>query len=95
MAPPKETSPWEMQPQDVKRVLAQEGYDDCTACRVTGSAAFIGLGVYSYVTGMRNLRKQEKAIMQSPTKYKMGSRQLGILTISAALVGMGVWRAFN
>jgi len=51
--------------------------------------------VYSYVTGMRNLRKQEKAIMQSPTKYKMGSRQLGILTISAALVGMGVWRAFN
>jgi hypothetical protein len=44
---------------------------------------------------MANLRKQEKAIMQGPTKYKMGSRQLGIATISATLVGMGLWRAFN
>ncbi|KAL2001734.1 hypothetical protein VTN02DRAFT_1346 [Thermoascus thermophilus] len=95
MAPPKESSPWDMQPQDVKQVLAKEGYDDCLACRVTGSAAFIGLGVYSYITGMKNLRKQEQIIMQSPTKYKMGSRRLGIATISAALVGMGLWRAFN
>lgn len=61
----------------------------------TGSAAFIGLGVYSYYTGMNNLRKQEKAIMQASTKYKMGSRQLGIATISASLIGLGVWRAFN
>jgi hypothetical protein len=44
---------------------------------------------------MANLRKQEKAIMQGPTKYKMGSRQLGIASISATLVGMGLWRAFN
>jgi hypothetical protein len=44
---------------------------------------------------MSNLRKQEKAIMAGPTKYKMGSRQLGIATISATLVGMGLWRAFN
>jgi hypothetical protein len=60
-----------------------------------GSAAFIGLGAYSYHTGMANLRKQEETIMRSATKYKMGSRRLGIATISAALVGMGVWRAFN
>lgn len=60
-----------------------------------GSAAFVGLGVYSYYTGMANLRKQEKAIMQGATKYKMGSRQLGIASISATLVGMGLWRAFN
>lgn len=60
-----------------------------------GSAAFVGLGVYSYYTGMNNLRKQEKAIMQGPTKYKMGSRRLGIATISASLIGLGVWRAFN
>lgn len=33
--------------------------------------------------------------MQGATKYKMGSRQLGIITISATLVGMGIWRAFN
>jgi len=44
---------------------------------------------------MNNLRQQEKAIMQSASKYKMGSRQLGIATISATLVGMGIWRALN
>lgn len=60
-----------------------------------GSGAFVGLGVYSYYTGMNNLRKQEKTIMQSPTKYKMGSRRLGIAAISASLIGAGVWRAFN
>jgi hypothetical protein len=102
--------------KDAKQALADDGFDDCMSCRVTGklyiskfkfvlldfsligtkgSAAFVGLGVYSYYTGMSNLRKQEKAIMAGPTKYKMGSRQLGIATISATLVGMGLWRAFN
>lgn len=61
----------------------------------SGSAAFIGLGIYSYYTGMNNLRKQEQEILKSATKYKMGSRKLGIFSISATLVGMGIWRAFN
>lgn len=61
----------------------------------SGSAAFIGLGIYSYYTGMSNLRKQEIEIMRSATKYKMGSRRLGIFSISATLIGMGIWRAFN
>ncbi|KAN0080590.1 hypothetical protein V8E54_003794 [Elaphomyces granulatus] len=95
MAPPKESPPWEIQLEDVQKVVNNEQFDDCMACRITGSAAFIGLGVYSYHTGMQNLRKQEKAIMQGPSRYKMGSRQLGILSISATLVGMGLWRAFN
>ncbi|KAL4896824.1 hypothetical protein BDV59DRAFT_114919 [Aspergillus ambiguus] len=90
---------WEVQSKDAKRLLAEDQYDDCLACRVTavhaGSAAFIGLGVYSYYTGMSNLRKQEKTVMQSATKYKMGSRRLGIATISATLVGMGIYRALN
>ncbi|KAL4881721.1 hypothetical protein BJY04DRAFT_188684 [Aspergillus karnatakaensis] len=77
------------------RRLSPAEFEDCLSCRATGSAAFIGLGVYSYRTGMVNLRKQEKLIMQGPTKYKMGSRQLGIMTISASLVGMGIWRWFN
>ncbi|KAL2814713.1 hypothetical protein BDW59DRAFT_167067 [Aspergillus cavernicola] len=87
-------SPKDFQSEPRSR-LSEDLYDDCLSCKVTGSAAFIGLGVYSYVTGMSNLRKQEKAIMMSPTKYKMGSRRLGLATISAALVGMGVWRAVN
>ncbi|PLN84042.1 hypothetical protein BDW42DRAFT_163456 [Aspergillus taichungensis] len=81
--------------KDAKRLVAEESYDDCLACRVTGSAAFIGLGVYSYYTGMSNLQKQEKIIMQSASRFKMGPRRLGIASISATLVGMGVWRAFN
>jgi hypothetical protein len=112
MAPPEKDSWNNVQDTDAKRALADDKFDDCTACRVTGmlplktpgfrsnahclgSAAFIGLGIYSYRTGMNNLRKQEDAIMRGATKYKMGSRQLGIVTISATLVGMGVWRAFN
>jgi hypothetical protein len=55
----------------------------------------MGLGVYSYYTGMRNLKQQEKAIMRSASKYKMGSRQLGIATLSASLIGVGLYRAFN
>ncbi|EPS33340.1 hypothetical protein PDE_08302 [Penicillium oxalicum 114-2] len=78
-----------------KQAIKDDQWDDCMSCRVTGSAAFIGLGVYSYYTGMNNLRKQEKAIMQGPTKYKMGSRRLGIASISASLIGLGLWRAFN
>lgn len=60
-----------------------------------GATAFIGLGAYTYYTGMRNLRRQEKAIMASPTKYKLGSRQLAVATLSASLVGLGLYRAFN
>ncbi|KAB8248303.1 hypothetical protein F9C07_11227 [Aspergillus flavus] len=86
---------WDVESKEAKRLLAEDQYDDCTACRVTGSAAFIGLGVYSYYTGMSNLQKQERTVMQSATKYKMGSRRLGIAAISATLVGMGIYRAFN
>jgi hypothetical protein len=96
MAPPPDNQgAWDVQSKDAKRLLAEDQYDDCLACRVTGSAAFIGLGVYSYYTGMSNLRKQEKTVMQSATKYKMGSRKLGIASISATLVGMGIYRALN
>ncbi|KAJ5606360.1 hypothetical protein N7510_009141 [Penicillium lagena] len=95
MAPSPQNPALDVPPKDAKQALAEDKYDDCMSCRVTGSAAFIGLGVYSYYTGMQNLRKQEKAIMAGPSKYRMGSRQLGIATISATLVGMGLYRAFN
>ncbi|KKK14152.1 hypothetical protein P175DRAFT_0504129 [Aspergillus ochraceoroseus IBT 24754] len=95
MAPSNNDSAWDVKSPEAKRIISEDQYDDCLSCRVTGSAAFIGLGVYSYYTGMNNLRNQEQTIMQSATKYKMGSRRLGIATISATLVGMGIWRAFN
>ncbi|KAL4974170.1 hypothetical protein BDW66DRAFT_140497 [Aspergillus desertorum] len=95
MAAPTEDNARGAQVSNAKPPVAYDEFEDCFACRATGSAAFIGLGVYSYYTGMANLRKQERTIMQSATKYKMGSRRLGIATISASLVGLGIWRAIN
>ncbi|KAK2753061.1 hypothetical protein FQN55_005021 [Onygenales sp. PD_40] len=91
----KKDDAWEISPKDMKKSLDQDKYEDCLACKVTGSLAFIGLGVYSFVSGMGTLKQQEKAILKSTSKYRMGSRRLGIATISATLVGMGVWRALH
>ncbi|KAH8701910.1 hypothetical protein BGW36DRAFT_290451 [Talaromyces proteolyticus] len=96
MTASKDRAPWELKPEEVeKQIAGQQDYEDCLSCRLVGSGAFIGLGMYTYVQGMRNLKQQERAIMRSSTKYKMGSRQLGIATISASLVSLGVYRLFN
>src|SRR5271156_4975014 len=60
-----------------------------------GSTALVSLGGYTYYNGMKNLKLQKKAIEMSKSKYKYGSRQFGILTLSATLVGMGLYRTFN
>ena len=44
---------------------------------------------------MKNLKEQERKILKSRSAYRMGSRRLGVFSISATLVGMGIWRAFN
>jgi len=72
-----------------------DAYDDCLSCRVLGSTALVSLGGYTYFTGMKTLKLQRMAIEMSKSKYKYGSRQLGILTLSATLVSMGVYRTFN
>jgi hypothetical protein len=113
MAKGDETA-WDINPKDIKKVIAQDKYDDCVACRVTGrlssyvkggieekltcfvgTLALVGLGGWSYYSGMKNLRLQEQAILKSGSKYRMGSRRLGVVTISSTLVGMGVWRALH
>ncbi|EXJ73866.1 uncharacterized protein A1O5_03628, partial [Cladophialophora psammophila CBS 110553] len=68
--------------------------EDCLSCRVLGSTAFVGLGGYTYFSGMQQLRARQKAIEFSKSKYKYGSRQLGILSLSATLMGLGVYRMF-
>jgi len=95
MVPSKETAPWNMTVEEAEQKFSGKVYHDCPSCRITGSAAFIGLGAYTYIAGMRNLRKQEKLILKSPTKFKMGPRRLGVATMSASLLGLGLWRAFN
>ncbi|RMZ82241.1 hypothetical protein DV738_g1835, partial [Chaetothyriales sp. CBS 135597] len=69
--------------------------DDCTSCRVLGSTALVSLGGYTYFSGMRQLRLQSQAIELSKSKYKVGSRQLGIVLLSSTLVGLGMYRMIN
>ncbi|ATZ49421.1 hypothetical protein BCIN_04g05730 [Botrytis cinerea B05.10] len=69
--------------------------DDCLPCRLTGSFAFIGLGVYSYFSGQSQLKAQEAKILKSKSMFGMKSRQTGITGIALTLVGMGLWRLKN
>lgn len=60
-----------------------------------GSMTMIGLGGYTYYSGMANLRKQRQAIAASSTKFGYRSRQAGIVTIALSLASVGVFRIFN
>lgn len=62
---------------------------------IAGSTAFVALGGYTYLAGMKSLREQRRLIETSKSRYKYGSRQLGILSLSATLVGLGLYRTFN
>jgi hypothetical protein len=85
-------------PEPLTTVLANDKekiQDDCLPCRVTGAAAFVGLGVYSYYSGHAQLLAQQKAIAKSGSMFGLKSRQTGITGIAVTLVGMGLWRLVN
>ncbi|KAF2274955.1 uncharacterized protein EI97DRAFT_434523 [Westerdykella ornata] len=69
-------------------------FDDCTPCRVVGSAAFIGLGIYTYVSGHSQLKAQESVIKASGSRFGMAPRRVGLTGMAAGLVGLGVYRWF-
>jgi len=69
--------------------------EGCLPCRVMGGGAFIGLGVYSYISGQSQLRQQQAAILNSKSMFGMRSRQVGITSIATALVGLGIYRLVN
>ena len=62
---------------------------------LSGAAAFIGLGTYSYFSGHSQLKAQQAKIIQSKSVFGLKSRQAGITTIALSLVGMGLWRLVN
>ncbi|KAJ4993608.1 hypothetical protein SVAN01_00662 [Stagonosporopsis vannaccii] len=90
----------EVAPPTFQEALKQDRaqFDDCTPCRVvgtpTGSATFLGLGAFTYVSGHSQLRAQEKVIRQSKSVFGMGSRRAAITGTSAVFVGLGVYRWF-
>ena len=60
-----------------------------------GSAAFIGLGGYSYWSGHRDLTKREGEILRSASKIGLPARRMGVTFTSAVLVGLGLYRFFR
>src|SRR5450432_3882231 len=84
------------QPEPLSTTLARDKpAEDCLPCRVTGAAAFIGLGAYSYFSGHKQLLEQQVKILKSGRMFGMKSRQMGITGIAMTLVGMGLWRLVN
>lgn len=61
---------------------------------MAGSATFLGLGAFTYISGHSQLRAQESVIRSSKTMFGMGSRRAAITTTSAVFVGLGVYRWF-
>ncbi|KUJ15609.1 uncharacterized protein LY89DRAFT_89349 [Mollisia scopiformis] len=82
-------------PERLHDVLAQDKVDDCTPCRVTGAAAFMGLGAYSYYTGHSQLKMQESKILASKSAFGLRARRSGVTGIALTLGLMGLYRLVN
>ncbi|KAI9806760.1 MAG: hypothetical protein M1825_006217 [Sarcosagium campestre] len=83
-------------PEQLDKLLkAEEPKEDCWPCRITGSAALIGLGVYSFFSSRHQLNLQRAKIIKSGSRFGMQTRQTGVTGMAAVLVGMGVWRLVN
>ncbi|EME82742.1 uncharacterized protein MYCFIDRAFT_135768 [Pseudocercospora fijiensis CIRAD86] len=72
------------------------GYD-CTPCRLMGSATFVGLGAYTYYSGMKQLRQAEvqQQILKSGSKFGLGARKASILGLSMGCAALGMYRLVN
>ncbi|PKS07509.1 hypothetical protein jhhlp_006113 [Lomentospora prolificans] len=79
-------------PEDLKTVLKQDMAEDCTACRVVGGSAFLGLAAFNYFSGHAQLEARRQAVLNSNSMFGMRSRRLGITMLSLGLAWMGVWR---
>lgn len=74
-------------------------YDDCMPCRLMGSAAFTGLGVYTYYSGRKQLNERkaeiERQVARGMTRFGLGARRASTVAISAVLVAVGAYRLVN
>ncbi|USP78522.1 hypothetical protein yc1106_05796 [Curvularia clavata] len=80
-----------------KEALKQDRaqFEDCTPCRVVGTATFLGLGAFTYVSGHSQIRANEAAIRASKSIFGVRSRHMAITGTSAVMVGLGVYRWFS
>ncbi|KAF2857475.1 hypothetical protein K470DRAFT_195703, partial [Piedraia hortae CBS 480.64] len=68
---------------------------DCLPCRLMGSLAFTGLGIYTYASGRKQLNLRAEEIRRSGSRIGVMPRRLATLGLSASLVGIGVYRLIN
>ncbi|KAH6633696.1 hypothetical protein C7974DRAFT_176929 [Boeremia exigua] len=86
----------ESSPPTFQEALKQDRaqFDDCTPCRVVGTATFLGLGAFTYTSGHAQLTAQESVIRASKSVVGMRGRRAAITGTSAVFVGVGVYRWF-
>ncbi|KAH7070644.1 hypothetical protein BKA63DRAFT_518868 [Paraphoma chrysanthemicola] len=80
-----------------KEALKQDKaqFDDCTPCRIVGSATFLGLGAFTYASGHSQLSANEAAVRASKSMFGMASRRAAITGTASVMVGLGVYRWFS
>ncbi|KAH7082344.1 hypothetical protein FB567DRAFT_474780, partial [Paraphoma chrysanthemicola] len=80
-----------------KEALKQDKaqFDDCTPCRIVGTATFLGLGAFTYVSGHSQLQANEAAVRASKSMFGMASRRAAITGTASVMVGLGVYRWFS
>ncbi|KAF3000650.1 hypothetical protein G7054_g5988 [Neopestalotiopsis clavispora] len=81
-------------PEKLNDLLRADGADDCAGCRIIGGGAFLGLGAYSYFSGMSQIEQQRAKIIASKSFLGIRSRKAGITATSLGLVWMGIYRLF-
>ncbi|KAK6526355.1 hypothetical protein TWF694_004953 [Orbilia ellipsospora] len=64
---------------------------DCLPCRLTGAAAFTGLGGYMLVAGRRQLAAEQAKL----TKWQLLARKGSIHGIGIGLIAAGLYRLVN
>ncbi|KAJ6257885.1 hypothetical protein Dda_7674 [Drechslerella dactyloides] len=64
---------------------------DCWPCRITGAAAFTGLGGYMLVAG----RRQLAADLHNLTRRQLLARKASIHGIGIGLIAAGLYRLIN
>ncbi|KAK4694117.1 hypothetical protein P7C71_g3413, partial [Lecanoromycetidae sp. Uapishka_2] len=83
------------QPEKLSKILKEDQYD-CLSCRLTGAAAFIGLGGYIWFSGKRQLAERSDIIAKrGGVLGGLRARVAGTAILSSTFVGMGLYRLIN
>lgn len=81
-------------PEKLSTLLKEDRYD-CLSCRLTGSAAFLGLGGYVYWSGSRALNERRAEMIKKGARVGLRGRMAGLTILSSSLAALGIYRLIN